>query len=86
MKVSFSNDFKKKLNKHQNKIISAFYERLQIFMNDGDAKVLNNHYLKGKYEGYKSINVTGDFRAVYKLVEKEFAYFVDIDNHGNLYK
>lgn len=86
MKVSFSNDFKKKLRKCSKPIAEAFYDRIRMFMQNPNARSLNNHYLNGKYDGYKSINISGDIRAVYKLIEKELAYFVDIDNHSNLYK
>jgi len=48
--------------------------------------VLNNHALNSKYEGCRSINVTGSLRAVYILKEDGIALFVDIDNHPNLYK
>lgn len=86
MNVSFSNDFKKKLKKSSKPVVEAFYDRLQIFVQNPNTRILNNHYLNGKFDGYKSINISGDIRAVYKLVENDFAYFVDIDNHSNLYK
>ncbi len=86
MNVIFSNGFKKKLKKCPEKISKSFFDKIQLFAVDNRSKILNIHRLNGKYEGYQSINVTGDYRAVYKLVDSKTAYFTDIDNHANLYK
>ena len=46
--------------------------------------ILNNHALSGEYEGYRSINITGDLRVLYRR-EGEVVIFVTIDSHSNLY-
>ena len=53
-------------------------------MQDEFDPVLNNHALKGKYQGYRSINVTGTLRVLYKS-EGETVIFITIDAHSNLY-
>lgn len=58
--------------------------RLRLFEQDRFNSNLNNHALKGKYLGYRSINVTGDLRAIFKIVGEE-AIFVTINSHSNLY-
>lgn len=60
-------------------------ERIIIFSADPFHPTLNNHALTGEWTGYRSINITGDYRAVYRLVEEDLAYFVDLDTHSNLY-
>ena len=60
-------------------------KRLRLFFLDEFNPILNNHPLKGKYLGYRSINVTGDLRAIYKKIDNT-ALFVTIDSHSNLYK
>lgn len=70
----------KKLTKAQ---ISKFKERRNLFLQDQFNPILNNHALSGKYRGYRSINVTGDLRVVYKR-EGEDVIFVKIDSHSNL--
>ncbi|OGG15887.1 hypothetical protein A3D78_02525 [Candidatus Gottesmanbacteria bacterium RIFCSPHIGHO2_02_FULL_39_14] len=60
-------------------------KRLRLFFLDEFNPILNNHPLKGKYLGYRSINVTGDLRAIYKKINNT-ALFVTIDSHSNLYK
>ena len=63
-----------------------FKERRDLFLNDPFSPILNNHALEGKFKGYRSINIGGDLRVVYKLVADDIALFVTIDTHSNLYK
>jgi len=84
MILVFHKDFKKKYQKLPPKIVKKLDDRLRIFKEDEFDPVLNNHALKGKWLGYRSINVTGDIRVIFKR-ETESALFVAIDNHSNLY-
>ena len=84
MIVHLHKNFKKhykKLTEYQKR---KFKERRDLFIQDEFDPVLNNHALKGEYQGYRSINITGDLRAVYKR-EAEDVIFVTIDSHSNLY-
>ncbi|OGD89164.1 hypothetical protein A3J17_01270 [Candidatus Curtissbacteria bacterium RIFCSPLOWO2_02_FULL_40_11] len=76
----FLKDYKK-LTLSQKK---KFKDRRNLFLRDEFNPILNNHGLKGKWLGYRSINVTGDIRVIFKR-ETESALFVAIDNHSNLY-
>ena len=62
-----------------------FDERVLIFEKDPFHPLLDNHALHGEWRGYRSINVTGDFRAVFEQSGNIFT-FVDIDTHHNLYR
>lgn len=79
----------KNFKKHYKKLTESqkikFKERRDLFIQDEFDPVLNNHALKGKYLGYRSINVTGDIRAIFKR-DSESALFVVIDSHSNLYR
>lgn len=86
MNFVFHKTFKKKLGKRSSKEKEHLKSRLKLFLKDHYNPILNNHALNGKYDGCRSINVTGDLRAVYVLQEDGIALFVDIDNHPNLYK
>ena len=59
-------------------------ERLKLFSQNELNPVLNNHSLRGKFQGHRSINITGDLRALYKKEGKDIM-FVAIDSHSNLY-
>lgn len=84
MIITYHRDFKKDFQKLSNKTKEKFSEKVLLFENDEFNPVLNNHSLKGKYQGYRSINVTGDLRAIYKKSSKKIM-FVAIDSHSNLY-
>lgn len=84
MIITFHKDFKKVLRKFPAKTQEKFYERLSIFEKDVFNPALNNHALRGNYSGYRSINITGDLRALYKSSCDE-VIFVAIDSHSNLY-
>jgi addiction module RelE/StbE family toxin len=60
-------------------------ERLRIFGKDEFNPILNNHALKGKYLGHRSINISGDLRALYKMSGNK-VIFVSIGSHSKLYK
>lgn len=85
MKVIFHKNFKKQVAKL--KILSTkIDQRLLLFIEDPFNPLLNNHPLVGKYKGYRSINITADYRAIYEAIEENIAFFVTIDKHSNLYK
>lgn len=86
MIIRFHRNFKKQYNKLKTGERSKLKERLEIFLVDTFNPILNNHPLKGKYAGYRSINISGDLRAIYKPDAKDIAIFVAIDSHSNLYR
>ena len=59
-------------------------QRLKLFGQDKFNPLLNNHSLRGQYQRHRSINITGDLRAIYKK-DGENIIFVAIDSHSNLY-
>ncbi len=78
---SFDKQFKKMLKNLKNK----FYERLELFRQDKFQYLLNNHSLTGEWDGHRSINITGNYRAVYYEYNNEIR-FVAIGTHSQLYK
>ena len=89
MQVIFHKYFIKRYKKLTPKIQKKFDAQLTIFYaNKYDAR-LNNHALHGKFASYRSIDVTGDIRAVYKEIEtkarRDNVVFADIGSHTELY-
>lgn len=84
MRVFFHKRFKKQLKKYSFLTAQA-EERIILFITDPFHPILNNHPLTGEWTGYRSININGDYRAIYRLIEKDAAFFVDMDSHSNLY-
>ncbi|MDD5147220.1 MAG: type II toxin-antitoxin system mRNA interferase toxin, RelE/StbE family [Candidatus Daviesbacteria bacterium] len=84
MRIKLHKDFLKQYQKLRANEKKKFKERRNLFLQDEFNPVLNNHLLKGKYLGYRSINITGDLRAIYRKKTTEIM-FVAIDSHSNLY-
>ena len=85
MVVKYTKDFikdSKRLTPGQKEKLKT---RLKLFGQDQFEPLLNNHSLKGKYLGYRSINVTGNLRAIFRE-EKDRVTFVTLNSHSNLYK
>ncbi len=85
MKIRFHKNFEKQYKKLTKKEKNKLRKRLEVFLKDQFHLLLNNHPLKGKYLSYRTINITGDLRAVYKLLNENEYIFVAIDSHSNLY-
>ena len=85
MKVSYHKNFAKSYKKLSPKIKEQFKKRLQLFLENPFHPVLNNHALHGEWRNFRSINISGNFRAIYKQLDDYVFEFVIIDTHGNLY-
>ena len=85
MIVSFHKNFEKKLKKLRVSEKQKTRERLELFLQDQFHPLLENHPLRGDFVDYRSINVTGDLRAIFKFQSEGECIFVDIDTHSNLY-
>ena len=73
------------LRKQPAVIQEKFYERFKLFVKDQHNPLLANHILSGEWAGFRSINVTGDIRAVFEEVDKNQIEFIDIGSHSKLY-
>lgn len=61
------------------------FERVQLHTKDNANPLLNDHKLGPPFESYRSINITGDYRLVYKRIEKDTYYLRTIGTHHQLY-
>ncbi len=87
MQIRFSKDFSKKYDKVDWKIRNAVDERLDVFVKDKFHPLLNNHALSGEYEGCRSINITGNYRVIFKEEKNEdIILFLLLGTHTELYK
>lgn len=77
----FEKDFAKLPSSTKKKAIAT----LEKFIVNPQNPTLRNHGLSGKWKGHFSINVTGDTRAVYFVIEKDIVRFVAIGSHSELY-
>ena len=85
MRISFDRKFIKMYAKAPQKVQKAFKDKQELFLRDPHNPQLNNHQLSGKYRDCRSINVSGDWRAIF-VEKKAGVYFRLIGTHGQLYK
>ncbi len=84
MEVKFHKNFKKKFSKLPVKIQEQFYERLELFFQNKFDKLLNNHSVDKVFPNCNSINVSGDYRAIFED-QVDLAIFITIGTHSELY-
>ena len=84
MTIQYSKNFIKQAKKLSPKIQAQLQSRLKLFTTDSMQPILRNHPLSGKYKDYRSVDITGDYRALYLQKENE-VIFDRIGTHSQLY-
>ena len=84
MVIIFHKSFYKDYEKLPNKIQDKFWNRIEIFKKDRNDKILNNHSVDKVFPDCRSINVTGDYRAIFKE-DGDVVHFLNIGTHSELY-
>ena len=85
MTLSHSRNFKKMFKKHPVWVQNKFEERAFLFTKNIYNPLLNNHALTGRWAGFRSMNITGDIRAVFEEININHIEFVAIGSHSELY-
>lgn len=85
MKIVLHREFEKRYSKLRSGEKRRFQERRNLFLGSEFHPLLENHPLRGKYQGYRSISIGGDLRVVYKRIGKDIFLFAKIGTHGELY-
>lgn len=88
MKIVYAPDFLKKFKKADVRIRNRVKEQILLFSKDPSASQLNNHSLKKEFQGYRSIDITNDWRTIYKEAEiagEAVVYFIIFGTHKELY-
>lgn len=87
--VRYSKRFQKELERAPLKVLKAFRKRRELFLLDPSHPQLHDHALAGNYVGYRSINVSGDWRALYtkeSLDADNIITFKALGTHSQLYR
>jgi addiction module RelE/StbE family toxin len=89
MKISYGKKFSKQYAKAPAQIKNSFTQKIRLFLENPYNPILNNHVLTGKLHGQRSINITGDWRAIYKEFKSEDGeiriIFELLGTHSELY-
>ncbi len=87
MKIQFSRQFDKDLKRAPYHIRISVNQRLGWFIDNNFHPLLHNHPLKGAWENHRSINITGDWRALYTIMKNtKTILFIKLGTHSELYK
>lgn len=87
-RIEFTDFFNKQRKAAPSAIKVAFRETLALFLEDPNNPYLRNHPLTGKLAGYISIDVTDDWRALFKETQtggQKVITFHKIGTHEELY-
>lgn len=83
--IKTTKGFDKQYAKLTAKIREQFKVKLALFSTNPFDPALRNHPLKGKYLGYRSIDISGDVRALYTVKNDVVIIFGFIGTHSQLY-
>lgn len=85
MDVFHQKSFKKNFRKLPQSVKESFQKRMMIFLRDEHDPLLRAHKLNPPWAGYKSIDITGDVRLIYKI-EGNVCKLYRIGTHAELYE
>lgn len=88
LQIEFTARFNKLRKASPVEIKIAFREAFELFLENPTHSQLRNHPLKEKYSGYRSIDVTGDWRAIFQVRESKTRIIVTfhiLGTHIQLY-
>jgi len=86
-RVRFSRHFLKQYNTAPRNIQTAFDARLKRFFKNQHDPILRNHALRGMLSGLRSINISGDWRAIFReLPDEKIIFFDALGTHSQLYR
>lgn len=90
IKIKFSKEFIEHYKKADVRIQNHVDKRIRIFKRTPQDLQLRNHSLRDKWKGYRSINITSDWRAIYIDISDNTktlcAYFIALGTHEQLYR
>lgn len=87
-RIKYTALFNKKLREAPLEIKIAFKETRELFLYNPNHPHLRNHALREKFVGYSSIDVTSDWRALFKVIESKtqtVITFYILGTHEQLY-
>jgi len=86
MKPVLQKSFLKSYVKLPKVIQNKFFERVQLFLDEPQHPLLHIHALKGDLTPLQSMNITGDYRALFTIdTKKKLVIFYKIGTHSELY-
>lgn len=76
----------KRIKQKDKKLTKRIQKQLLIFDSNPQHPSLRLHKLTGKKENAWSISITMNIRMIYRTINADTVYFVDIGTHDEVYK
>ena len=89
MTIKYTKEFIAQLKKQNVRVRKNFKKAIIQFSKDPNGKELNNHALRRDWRGHRSIDITADFRGIYRetrLGNEKSIHFITLGTHRQLYK
>jgi len=83
--ILFPQSFLKKFRKLEVELQDIAIQKIDLFKDRKNHKVLEVHKLHGRFHNQFSFSVTHKYRIAFRFVTKNEALFLDIDDH-DIYK
>ena len=85
IEIFFKATFLKQVNELEKDLVQEVFEKIELFKERKNHKILKVHKLHGKLSGRFSFSINYSFRIVFQYNEDGHAVFLDIGDH-DLYK
>ena len=85
MTIRYSKKFKKQYGRLSPKLQQKTKNAISLWDDNSKDESLRLHRLSGKMKRFYSIDITGDVRALYEVIDKEVYLFQMVGTHGQLY-
>lgn len=86
MRFVYTRAYKRQFKKLPREVQEKVIECLALFITNEAHPLLNNHSLRFEWSGYRSINVTGDYRLIFKKESRTLVRLEQVGTHGELYE
>jgi len=88
-KIVYDPPYEKKFQKYKKKLsekeLENLREKFTIFKDDIFDSRLKTHKLKGNLKEYYACSITYSDRLVFKILDEETVYLIDIGDHDTVY-
>lgn len=85
MRIVYERPFGRQYKKLTKDLQDKMWERFALLVREPAHQLLYNHKLNPPFMGYRSINITGDVRLVYKKGDAETYYLRAVGTHHQLF-
>jgi addiction module RelE/StbE family toxin len=84
MTIRYSKKFRKQYKRLSPKLQQKTKDRIRLWAQDPNDQSLRFHQLGGKMNRFYSIDITGDMRALYEVIDNQVYLYQMIGTHSQL--